>query len=122
MAINRQGKSTHVIEVKRTWDRTGCFNDIERLLGLIHTCAKQVNGSLEYGMLGLLIVETGSTAYEVKTQTREKAESIDDDIRRSFGLKKSKAKYSLGRMRRYPEHYGEEEEWAATGFCIALSA
>ena len=67
--FNAQEKSAYVIELKRYWDRTRCFDDIKRLRATLRECAGQVNGSLKHGILGFLIVESGATRYAAQKKT-----------------------------------------------------
>ena len=119
--FDRRGRSVHVIEVKRGWVRNRCFNDIERLLGLLDACARERHGSLKHGFLALPIVEWAETWGEARADVEARASSIEEDVRESFGTRGRKLRSCLGRMRRYPEYYGADEEWAAAGFCMTFS-
>ena len=118
--FDRQGKPTHVVEVKRFWN-SKCLTDIERLLRLLDTCAGQAGGSLKHGLLGLLIATRSATWTGAKERVEIKAQRIEDDVKTLPGMNQYKAQFTLGRMRRYPECWEDKEEFAAAGFCIALS-
>lgn len=121
--FDRQGRSTHVVELKRSWNRRDCYADLKRLGGLLHACAAKVDGSLKYGLLGLLIVENDVTWKAAKAKVQNKAKSIEADVRWEFGFHGAQAIFSMSpRMRRYPEIYGEDRQWAAASLCIALSS
>ena len=109
--------------MKRSWNRRDCYADIKRLGGLLHTCAGEVDGSLKYGLLGLLIVENDVTWQTAKAKVQNKATSIEAEVRSEFGFHGARATFSVSpRMRRYPEVYEEDRQWAAASFCIALSS
>ena len=121
--FDRQGRSTHAVELKRAWNRRDCYADLEKLGGLLHACAAEVDGSLKYGLLGLLIVETDVTWKSAREKVQSKAKSIEADVRSDFGFHGAQATFRISpRMRRYPEIYEDEKEWAAASFCIALSS
>ena len=121
--FDKQGRSTHVVELKRSWNRSGCYADIERLGALLHTCAGEVDGSLKYGLLGLLIVETDVSWKTAKAKVENKAKLIEAEVRSEFGFHGAQATFCISpRMRRYPEDYQEEKQWAAASFCIAMSS
>ena len=120
--FDRRGRTVHVIEAKRSWERTGCFRDIERLRALLDACARQRAGSLKCGVLALLIVEWGPTWREARVKIEKKAERIETDVRESFGIGSRQAQFCLGRTRRYPIDYGNSVEWAAAGFCGVFSS
>ena len=119
--FNRQGKPTHVVEVKRFWIKNTGSMDIERLLGLLDACSGQADGSLKHGLLGLLIAEKGTTWQAAKESVKCKAQIIENYIRTMPSMNQYKAEFTLGRMRRYPECWEDKEEFADAGFCIALS-
>ena len=119
--FDRRGRTVHVLEVKRKWERAGVFRDIERLLALLNACAKQKNGSLKHGFLVLPIVEWAETPKEIKVQVRSRARNIEADIRTKFSIEEPTVEFRMGRMRRYPHHYGETGEWAWAGFCATFS-
>lgn len=119
--FDQQRKPTHVVEVKRVWDKNPCCKDIKRLLGLLDACGGQADGSLKLGLLGLLIAEKGTTWDAAKESVKRKAQIIENDVRTRFGLNQEEAEFTLGCMRRYPECWDDKEEFAAAGFCIALS-
>lgn len=120
--FDRRGRTVHVIEVKRKWEKGRCFEDIERLLALLNACARQKDGSLKYGFLALPIVEWASTWREVKEKVDAKVDGIHQDIGGSFGIERRAMQSRRGRLRRYPERYGACGEWAAAAFCVAFSA
>ena len=119
--FNRQGRSKCVIEVKRSWNRSTCRHDIRRLLALLHACAGERNGSLKFGMLGLLIVEYDTTPHLVREKIRKKVKRIKRVVRELPGIGQANVQFSLGSIEPYPKKYGFGEEWGAAGFCILLS-
>ena len=126
--LNQRDRTVHVIEVKRSWDKTKCFHDIKRLLALLEACARQKGGSLKYGFLALPIVESAKTRSEVRDKIQDKVDSIEEDVQTEFRKKfetKIRVEPSLGDMRWYPKHYGEkygdEKEYALAGFCLTFS-
>ena len=120
--FNAREKPAYVIELKRSWDRKRCFTDIRRLRATLRQCARQVNGSLKHGILGLMIVESGASRYAAQRKIRDKAAAIQEDVQTSFKLDDSKVEFSRGDMRRFPNWYKYDEEWFAAGFCITLSS
>ncbi len=119
--FDRRGRTVHVIEAKRKWERSRCFRDIERLLALLDACAKQKNGSLKHGFLALPIVEWADRPDEVRSKIQARARNIEADVRSNFGIEGPAAEFSLGHMRRYPEKYGETGQWAWASFCATFS-
>ena len=119
--FDRRDRTVHVIEVKRRWDRKCCFRDVERLLALLNVCARQSNGSLKHGFLALPIIEWAETWRDARARIQDKADSIEEEVQREFGIEEPTVKTSLGRMRRYPAAYGEDGEWAAAGYCLTFS-
>lgn len=82
-----------------------------------------MDGSPKYGLLGLLIVENSVTSQAAKEKVENKAQSIEAEVRWDFGLRGAQAIFRISpRMRRYPDTYEDEKEWAAASFCIALSS
>ena len=126
--FDTQGRPTHVVELKRYWNRRGCYADINRLVGLLHACAGEMDGSLKYGLLGLLIVESGVTWEAAEASVQKKARSIEDEIRSAFGFHGfhgARTTFRIGGMRCFPEKYREkyklDRQWAAAGLCMAVS-
>ena len=122
--LNQDGRAVRIIEVKRSWDKTTCFRDIERLLALLEDCARQRGGSLKYGFLALPIVESAKTRSEVRDKIRDKAKSIKKEVRTKVQTefqKKFRMECRLDDMRWYPEEYYENQEYALAGFCLAFS-
>ena len=126
--LNQDGRTVRVIEVKRSWEKTTCFNDIKRLLTLLEDCERQRGGSLKYGFLALPIVKSAKTRSEVQSKIRAKAKSIEEEVqtevRKKFE-KKIRVESRLGNMSWYPKHYrekyGDEKEYALAGFCLTFS-
>ena len=119
--FDRRDRTVHVIEVKRGWNRQSCFRDVKRLMALLNVCARQRNGSLKHGFLALPIIEWAETWREVETKVKDKADSIEEEVQRKFGIEEPAVETCLGRMRRYPAAYGEDGEWAAAGYCLTFS-
>ena len=123
--FDRQGRPTHVVELKRHWNPSRCYTDIQRLRDLLHACAGEMDGSLKYGLLGLLIVEGGFTSEAAEKKVQNKAQWIEDEIRSEFRFDRRKTTFHIGDMMRYPERYREaynvDRQWAAAGLCMAVS-
>ena len=118
--FDRQDRSVFVVEAKRTWDRKTCFKDVERLLALLHECAKHKDGTLKAGFLCLTIMEWGYNRKEVGQKANDKKCQIHEDIREHFNIKGRKMTSDLGRKRWCPEQYCNNEEWVAAPFCITF--
>ena len=118
--FDRRGRTVHVIEVKRGWESTSCFRDIERLLALLNACSKRKDGSLKHGFLALPIIEWAQTWREARTKVQVKADRIEENVRTRFGIERRALEARLGRIRRYPVAYEDESEWAAAGYCLAF--
>ena len=122
--LNQDGRTVRVIEVKRSWEKTTCFNDIERLLTLLEDCERQRGGSLKYGFLALPIVKSAKTRSEVQREIKAKSKSIEKEVRTKFQEEFEttfRMERRLGRMRWYPEDYYENKEYALAGFCLTFS-
>ena len=122
--FDQHDRTVHVIEVKRSWEKTTCFHDIKRLLALLEACARQRSGYLKYGFLALPIVESAKTRSEVQGKILDKANSIEEEVRTEFGKKfekKFRVEPCLGGMRSYPKHYDEKKKYALAGFCLTFS-
>lgn len=116
-----RGRSIHVIEVKRFWQRGRCFRDIRRLRALLAACARHRDGSLKHGYLGFLIADWGPTRKEAQSAVEHRVALISDDVRNSFRIEEPTVQFHLGRMKRYPAEYGQEGEWMAAAFCMSFS-
>ena len=114
--FDQRGRTVHVIEAKRRWERRTCYRDIKRLLALLNGCAGERDGSLRHGFLALPIVEWAETRREVRAKVHARACNIEEDVQTSFGIEESTVEYCLGGMRWYPNQFGEEGEWAMEGF------
>ena len=119
--FDERGRTTHVIEAKRFWQRGRCFYDIKRLRALLNVCARHKNGSLRHGYLAFLIAESGSTPKAARSCVKRRAQCIKDDVRTRFQLKKSDVEFHLGNMARYPREYNEDGEWMVGAVCMVFS-
>lgn len=126
--LDRRYRTVRVIEVKRSWDKTTCFDDIKRLLALLEDCAQQKSGSLKYGFLALPIVETAKTRSELPDKIDAKVKKIKRDVRTEFQEEFEttfRVEFRLGDISLYPKHYrekyGDDKEYALAGFCLTFS-
>ena len=116
-----RGRSIHVIEVKRFWQRGTCFRDIKRLLALLNDCGRHRDGSLKHGYLVFLIAEWGPARNEARSAVKQRAKLIAGDVRADFDISAPVVEFHLGDMKRYPKEYGQAGEWMAAAFCMAFS-
>lgn len=118
--FDRQYRSVYVIEAKRMWTRRTCFRDIERILALLNTCARQRNGTLRAGFLCLPIAEWGHGKKEVKEKISKKIRRIEDDVRSHFEIGRRRMELKNGRIQWYPEEYSDGEDWGTSAICMTF--
>ena len=86
--LDRNERPTCVVEVKRYWDKTTCFGDLERIRDLVLRCGAQHNGSLKRGFLAVTLVKKALHDRSAGRRTKEHAEKIQRiRTRRVFSLK-----------------------------------
>ena len=69
--FNDQERPICAIEVKRTWNRKECFEDLERLRDLVDKCSHQKGGSLKRGFLTMLLQESDMKGKEIEEIVRD---------------------------------------------------
>ena len=128
--LARNWRPVCVIEVKRTWKKTTCFEDLERIRDLILECGREEGGSLSRGYLAFMLAEWGDDkAGKGKAEAEEKLAAqlrkIKDEVDQEFDREGLKLKFTLSPEREYPKryrelHYRTEESWVHAGVCIGL--
>ena len=123
--LDRDERPACVVEVKRMWDQTGCFRDLNRIRELVLQCNRRHDGSLRRGFLAVMLVETDATREMAEQGIREQAKQIERAIRDEFDSGGLRVKCFLGLVRFYPEKYRAKydvDQWAHAGFCVELSS
>ena len=121
--LDRKQRPTCVVEVKRYWDKTTCFGDLERIRDLVLRCGAQHNGSLKRGFLAVTLFKKALHGRSAGRRTKEHAVQIQRIVREEFPLEGLTLECKIGKVRDFPEKYQEvweEPYWAHAGLCIEL--
>ena len=118
--FNHSNRPVHVIELKRCWNTSSCFGDIERVLALLETCSNQKNGSLRYGYVAFLIVTRARTRDDAIDKVSTKSVQIETSVKNEFIRMVDQCVTFRMKLSR-PLIYEEEIVWAAKACCLTFS-
>ena len=113
-----------IVEVKRFWNRKGCFKDLERIRDLLLLCENQRAGSLTRRFVAVMLAKKELMSRSAGERTRDQAEQIKTTIREEFPREGLTLRCQLGAVRNYPREFRmlrEQPNWAHAGLCIELA-
>ena len=113
-----------MVEVKRFWERKGCFKDLARIRDLLRLCENQRAGSLKRGFLAVMLAKREFVSRSAGERTRDQADQIKTIIREVFPREGLTLRCHLGEVRNYPLEFQtlrEQPNWAHAGVCIELA-
>lgn len=122
--LDRNERPICVVEVKRYWDRTTCFADLERIRDLLLRCGEQRNGSLKRGFLAFTLVRKALRRQTARARTAEQGNAIKRIVGDEFPLEGLTVRCKMGNVRNLPRQYREvwaEPNWTHAAFCIELA-
>ena len=122
--LDERGRPTCMVEVKRLWERNGCFHDLTRIRDLLLLSENQQAGSLERGFLAVMLAKREFVSRSAGDRTRNQARQIKTVIREKFPREGLTLRCHLGEVRDYPPRFQRrwnQPNWAHAGLCIELA-
>ena len=121
--FNGSDRPTCIIEVKRFWSNTECFEDLRRIHSLVDTCSHQAGGSLRRGFLAVMLAK-GSTANQTsETRIEKQFCQVKQDVTTEFEHTEHKVQFHSSSTWKLPVQYQEAfGPWKGSSLCIELSS
>lgn len=122
--LDEKERPTCMVEVKRFWERNGCFHDLTRIRDILRLCENQQAGSLKRGFLALMLAKREFVSRSAGERTRDQARQIKTVIREEFPREGLTLRCHLGEVRDYPLRFQRRQNqpnWAHAGLCIELA-
>ena len=121
--FNRYERPICVIEVKRLWNKSRCWRDLERIRDLVRACAHGEGGSLRRGFLAMIIAKKATSSKPADDRIKEYTCTIKKLIDAEFENRGLNVRYHPGDARplgkRFRQLYGD---WSAGSYCIEISS
>ena len=116
-----------VVEVKRKWDRTQCFDDLKRIRALVLRYGPQNTGTLRGGFLAMMLAEKESRSKSADEKVWEQLEKIKKTITNKFDYEGLILRYHQDSVRKLPKKFrGDPEDpwpnWSHVSLCIEIAS
>ena len=117
------GSPTWVVEVKRKWDKTQCFGDLERVRDLVLRYGPQRTGTLRGGFLAMMLAKKESRSKSADERVLEQAGKIKKAITSEFDPKGLTLRCRRSEVRNLPKEFREDtEDWAHVSLSIEIAS
>ena len=126
--FNGNDQATRVIEVKRSWKKRTCLQDLERIRDLVSIFSHKHGGSLRRGFLALMIARSSTKRPRKYPEERiwerlAEIRNILEPVRAEFKKKGQNLRYCPSEVWMLPQQYQDESvKLGAASLCIEISS
>ena len=122
--LNRVRKPICIIEVKRSWNRKHCLNDLDRVYNFVRRLSHSKSGSIQRGFLAFTIAKKATRKKTSDCRIIEHIETIKEQINAHFRRRTKNIRFHTSRRfislgERHAKVWGE---WKIAGFCVEIYA